>query len=198
MRRVGRLISIASPGHDHANRRLPTLQIANLHRRGMRPQQLPRPAAAVVRDPDRVPHIPSRMPRRNPQPVEVVLLQLDIRPLHDIESHIAEGPLHHPPSQRDRMQRPQRRPPTGQRHIQRRPIGGGGKQFRPPRRDRIFQRPLEPIRPRADDRSLFRRKLPHAPQHSRQPTPPSQPLHAPRLQPGLIARLRERRARFRL
>ena len=96
MRRVGRFVSVARAGNNHPDRRLSSLQVTNLHRRGVGSQQLARVAAAVIRNPDRVPHIASRMSCRDPQAIEVIFLQLDIGPFDHIESHVAEGPFHHP------------------------------------------------------------------------------------------------------
>ena len=102
---VDGLVAVAGAGHDHADRGAAAFEVADLHRRGVGAEQFARAAVAVVRDPDRVPHVAGRVIGGDAQTVEVVALQFDIRPLDDVEAHVAEDALHRAAGDRDRVER---------------------------------------------------------------------------------------------
>ena len=138
------------------------------------------------------------MPRGNPQTVEVVLLQLDVRALDDVEPHVAKGSFQHSPSERDRMQRTERWTSTGQADIQGRPVRDRRQEFRSPLFDGVLERVFEPIRTCADLRSLLGGKILDTAQHAGNPPPSTEPIDPPRFQLDFVIGLGERPACFRL
>ena len=80
MARIDRVAPIAAARRDDRDRRLVLLHRANLHRRGVRPQQ------QRVGDKERVEAFARRMSRRNVERVEVVVIGLDFGAEHDGEA----------------------------------------------------------------------------------------------------------------
>ena len=90
-RRVGRVVIAAEgpPRHDDAQRRLLRLHRADLHGRGMGAQHQAR-AVRAWRQIERVVLLARGMVRRDVERGEIVEIVLDMRPLGDDETHLAE------------------------------------------------------------------------------------------------------------
>ena len=205
VRGVGRLVAVAGPGHDHADGRRVRLQIADLHRRGVRAQQPARGRLRPVRrvaggafwvsavrvDPDRVPHVARGMVARDAQAVEVVRVPLDLGALDDVEAHLSEDALHGATGERDGVQLALGQGARGQRHVDR----GGGLRGGGAAAQRLaalvegrFERVLEPVRALANRGPVRRGQIADAAQDARQQPFAAQVARAPVVQRGRVGR----------
>ena len=100
VRSVGRLVPVNLAGNDNPNRWTRLFHDSRLHRRCVGSQEH-RVVAMLVHlvDPQGVEHVPCRMVGGNVQQIEVVAVELDLRPLFGLESHRGKGTRnlsHHP------------------------------------------------------------------------------------------------------
>ena len=84
VRRVSRVAAIGAAGADHADRRLVRHHRANLHGRGLRPQE------AVFAKPESVAPVHRRMVRGSVERGEVVELRLELRTVRDGKAETTE------------------------------------------------------------------------------------------------------------
>ncbi len=80
VRRVDLFVAKRAAGRDHAQRRTEPLHSADLHRRGVRAQQI------AVGKPEGVLHIARGMLRRDIEGVEIVILGLDLGTIENREA----------------------------------------------------------------------------------------------------------------
>ena len=124
VRQVEVVAAIDAARHDDADRRLVRLHVADLHRRGVRPQQRAHVVGAAGlasdrrREIQRVLHVARGMLGRHVQRVEAVPLVFDLRAFDDGEAHAREDRL---PSDRERWSSgwrwPSARHAAGQRDV---------------------------------------------------------------------------------
>ena len=98
MARVHGVGAVGAARGDDAERGLPGLEHAHLHRGGLAPQQEPAGQGEVLR------RIPRRMARGDVEPVEVVGLVLHLGPGHHLEAEVGEDRFELPGDEGDGME----------------------------------------------------------------------------------------------
>ena len=123
MRQVEVVAAIHTARDDDPDRRLVRLHVADLHRRGVRPQQRPqivgRPLSPWNRrgQIQRVLHVARGMLGRHVERIEAVPLVLDLGPFDDGEPHAREDGFHALAHECQRMPVAEARHRPGQRDV---------------------------------------------------------------------------------
>jgi hypothetical protein len=163
VRQVEAVAAVDAARRDQPDGGLVRLHVADLHARRVRAEQGRGPPSAAVgrghrrRQVERVLHVARGVLRGHVERLEVVVIVLELGPLHDEKAHAGEDGLEPLPEERQRMAMPEERRASGQRDVDRVAGGARGRRGREPFGQRRVDLLFELIRRLTHGGSLLNR-----------------------------------------